>query len=131
MHETFARNVLQWIARLLKVVKRGGRLSYSAIKVASVCVVDHAAGRRSEGGYARRVVASSLVSICTMRMSSTRASRQCPMVVIPLESSTSTIAAHSIALPRAMAMKCALSAGALLPTDSAMLSEIDRAARVS
>jgi hypothetical protein len=66
-------------------------------------------------------VATSLVSICTMRMSNTRASRQMPIAAMPLDSSTSTIAAHSMALPRAMARKCALSAGALLPADSAIV----------
>jgi hypothetical protein len=86
------------------------------------------------GGYdadAALLVASSRVSICTMRMSSMRASRQMPMGAMPLVTSRSTTAAHSIALPRAMAMKCALSAGATLPADSAMLSETDRLARVS
>ena len=117
--------------RLLKLVERSGRLSCGAIKVASTCLVNRAAGRPSEGGYASRVVASSLVSICTMRMSSTRASRQTPTAAIPPDSRTSTAAAHSMALPRAMAMKCALSAGPVLPADSAMLSGIESAARAS
>jgi hypothetical protein len=77
------------------------------------------------------MLAMSFVSIWAKRRSSQPASLAAAAGTTPRERAQSTMAAHSMALPRAMAKKWALSDGDRRPQDSAQLSGIERLARVS